>query len=214
MRTDHFNYRLASGLPVTERANNRKLPPVILSTLIVLSTLGLMFAESPRDSEMRVGYVDSSTILGLFPAARAAQAKLDTLIQDWSDTLSRMSKQYRDEVTTFGKQSAMMTVQARTREQQEINILLRKMQNYRLETVGQGGELDRARARLMKPIRSSVYSAIAVVAKRERMKFVLDKNNQIPVVLYADPYYDITYKVLDLLTRHQPEQSYVRSRDR
>ncbi len=131
MQTDHLNHRRVPGLSGTERVEDRNILPVILSALVVLSTLGFMFAESPRDSEVRIGCIDSSTILGLLPAARAAQAKLDTLVQDWSDTLSRMSKQYRDKVTTFGRQSAMMTVQARIREQQEINIILRKMQNYR-----------------------------------------------------------------------------------
>ena len=49
-------------------------------------------------------------------------------------------------------------------------------------------------------MKAKVYKAIQEVAKEENMKFVLDKTGD-AVVLYADPAYDITYKVLDKLKR-------------
>ncbi len=181
----------------------REALPVVLSALIILLTLGFMFAESPRDQSLKIGYVDSSTILGLLPDAQAAQAKLDTLVQDWSDTLKQMSTEYQTDVNDYTRQAAMLTERAKQEQQEQINNLLQKMQAYRQKTIGQGGILDQTRERMMKPIRQRVYKAIAVVARREGMQLVLDKNEQIPVVLYADPFYDITYKVLDVLSRQQ-----------
>ncbi len=173
----------------------------IISTAVILTTLGFMFAFSPRNMDIKVGYVDSSVILGLLPPARAIQARLDTLVQDWSDTLSQMASKYRDRVNQLAQQEAAMTVDARLRAQHEVDSLQQEILAYRHATIGQGGELDQMRERLMKPVREEVYSAIAEVAKRHGMDFVLDKDPHLAVVLYADPRNDITYEVLDLLNR-------------
>ncbi len=174
---------------------------VLLSSAVILSALGFMFAASPKNEPLRIGYVNSSTILNQLPGAKAAQVKLDALMKAWSDTVDQMSRDYQTKVDSYTKQSAMMTDQAKQQAQQEINNLQQQILAYRQQKVGQGGELDQTREELLKPIRDKVYGVIARVAKEQKMQFVLDKNDQAAVILYADPDYDLTYKVLDILTR-------------
>jgi Skp family chaperone for outer membrane proteins len=52
---------------------------------------------------------------------------------------------------------------------------------------------------IFNPVKSKIYKAIEIVAKR-RMQFVFDKSGDI-ILLYADTAFDITYKVLDRLKR-------------
>ncbi len=174
---------------------------VLLSSAVILSALGFMFAAAPRNESLKIGYVNSSTILNQLPKAQAAQRKLDALMKAWSDTVDQMSKDYQNRVAEYSKQSGMMTAQAKAQAQNEINALQQKILAYRQDKVGQGGELDQTRQELLKPIRDKVYAVIARVAKQQHMQFVLDKSEQVAVVLYADPDYDLTYKVLDILTR-------------
>ncbi len=174
---------------------------VLLSSAVILSALGFMFAASPKNEPLKVGYVNSTTILNQLPEAQAAQRKLDALMKAWSDTVDQMSKEYQAKVDSYTKQSAMMTDQSKQQAQQDINALQQQILAYRQEKVGQGGELDQTREQLLKPIRDKVYGVIAKVAKENKMQFVLDKNDQVGVILYADPDYDLTYKVLDILTR-------------
>ncbi|MCL5021628.1 MAG: OmpH family outer membrane protein [Bacteroidetes bacterium] len=174
---------------------------VLLSSAIILSALGFMFAVSPKNEPLKIGYVNSATILNQLPDAQGAQRKLDALMKAWSDTVDQMSKEYQTKVDSYTKQSAMMTDQAKQQAQQDINALQQQILAYRQEKVGQGGELDQTRELLLKPIRDKVYGVIARVAKAEKMQFVLDKSDQAAVILYADPDYDLTYKVLDILTR-------------
>lgn len=176
---------------------------VLLSSAIILSALGFMFAASPKDQPLKIGYVNSGTILNQLPAAQAAQRRLDALMKAWSDTVDQMSKQYQEKVDAYTKQAAMMTDQAKQQAQQDINNLQQQIIAYRQEKVGQGGELDQARERLLKPIRDKVYGVIAKVAKDQRMQFVFDKREEMAVILYADPDYDLTYKVLDILNREK-----------
>ncbi len=174
---------------------------IFASTGIIILTLGFMFATAPASSEMKIGYVDSATILNLLPAAQSVQAKLDTLVQDWSDTIDQMSKKYQKDVDNYERQSDLMSPQAKQRAQNQISDLEQEIISYRQARVGQGGELDKVRAQLLKPVTTRLYAAIARVARQDGLQYVLDKNDETAVVLYADPYYDITYKVMDLLTR-------------
>ena len=160
-----------------------------------------MFAASPGNSPLKIGYVNSATILDQIPEAQAAQRKLDALMKAWSDTVNQMSQQYQEKADSYQKQSTMMTDQAKQAAQQDLGSLQQQIMQYRQEKVAQGGELDQTRERLMKPIREKVYKIISQVAKDQKMTYVLDKRDELAVILYADPSFDITYKVLDILNR-------------
>ncbi len=174
---------------------------VLISAAVILSALGFMFAASPKDSTLKIGYVNSANILEQLPDAQASQRKLDALMKAWSDTVDMMSRQYQDKLDSYNKQSAMMTDQAKQQAQQEITNFQQQILAYRQQKVAQGGELDQTREKLLKPIRDKVYGVIAQVAKEQKMQFVLDKREDLAVILYADPEFDLTYKVLDILNR-------------
>ncbi len=48
---------------------------VLISTLVILSALGFMFAASPSTSTLKIGYVNSATILDQIPEAQAGSEK-------------------------------------------------------------------------------------------------------------------------------------------
>ncbi|MGC8594228.1 MAG: OmpH family outer membrane protein [Candidatus Kryptoniota bacterium] len=174
---------------------------VLLSAAVIISALGFMFAYSPKEEPLKIGYVNSGTILDQLPAAQAAQRKLDAMMKAWSDTLDQMTKAYQAKLDNYTKQAQMMTDQAKQQAQQELAQLQQNIYNYRQSKIGQGGELEQQREILLKPIRDKVYGVIAQVAKEQKMQFVFDKRDEIAIILYADPQFDLTYKVLDVLNR-------------
>jgi Skp family chaperone for outer membrane proteins len=54
---------------------------------------------------------------------------------------------------------------------------------------------------VMKPIRDAVNAAIEKVANEQKMSFIIDKGVEgvVNILHYADPKFDMTYKVLDQL---------------
>lgn len=174
---------------------------VLISVAVILSALGFMFAESPSNAPLKIGYVNSVTILNQLPEAQAAQRQLDALMKAWSDTVDQMSQQYQQKVNSYTKQSAMMTDQAKQQAQQDLQNLQQQIMQYRQQKVAQGGEYDQQRDNLMKPIRAKVIKVITQVAKEQKMQYVIDKREDLAVILYADPSFDLTYKVLDILNR-------------
>ncbi len=176
---------------------------VLVSTAVILSALGFMFAASPNTTQLKIGYVNSATILDQIPEAQAAQRKLDALMKAWSDTVNQMSQQLQDKSDAYQKQAAMMTDQAKQAAQQDLSTLQQQIVQYRQTKVAQGGELDQTRELLLKPIRDKVYNIIAQVAKDKKMQYVFDKREELAVILYADKDFDITYDVLGILNRQE-----------
>jgi Skp family chaperone for outer membrane proteins len=53
----------------------------------------------------------------------------------------------------------------------------------------------------MSPVKDKIIKAIQSVAKEEGMSFVFDKGAEVPVLLFGDAKFDVTFKVLDRLKR-------------
>ncbi|MFZ1081011.1 MAG: OmpH family outer membrane protein [Candidatus Kryptoniota bacterium] len=174
---------------------------VLISVAVILSALGFMFAVSPNNTPLKIGYVNSVVILNQLPEAQAAQRKLDALMKSWSDTVNQMSQDYQSKVDAYTKQSAMMTDQAKQQAQQDLSTQQQQILAYRQEKVAQGGEYDQYREKLMKPIRDRVVSVITQVAKEQKMQYVIDSREDLAVILYAEKDFDITYDVLKILNR-------------
>ena len=181
------------------RSQVKEKSVVLISVAVILSALGFMFAVSPSNAPLKIGYVNSQLILAQMPEVQAVQRKLEALQKTWSDSINLMSQQLQDKADSFQKQSTMMTDQAKQQAQQDLQNLQQQIYQYRQDKVGQGGEYDQDRAKLMKPIRDKVVSVIERVAKDKHMQFVLDKNDDLAVILYADKDLDVTYDVLKIL---------------
>jgi outer membrane protein len=76
-----------------------------------------------------------------------------------------------------------------------------KIQQYKDQKFSQpNGEYFQKQEQIMKPVKEKIFKAIDEVSKEETMQFVFDKAGDV-ILLKADPQFDITYKVLDLLKR-------------
>ncbi len=158
-----------------------------------------LFTVAIKAQTQKIGYVDSQVILAQLPAAIKAQSDLDALTNQWSAHLDSMRTKYQQNLANYQQQSTTMTEKAKVAEQKKLVNEENEILNYNKEKFAQGtGEIYKKQDEIFGPVKSKIYKAIDEVAKREGMKFVFDKAGDV-VLLYADPQYDITYKVLDYL---------------
>jgi outer membrane protein len=152
-------------------------------------------------SQLKLGYVDSETILNQFPEAIKAQGDLDALTNKWSAQVDSMTLAYQQSIADYQKQQEMMTDEKKLEAQQRIVGMEQQILDFRRQKFGQGtGEIFREQEKIFAPIKTKIYDAIEKVAKEETMQFVFDKSGDI-ILLYADAAFDITFKVLDKLKR-------------
>ncbi len=158
-----------------------------------------LFTAAINAQTQKIGYVDSQVILAQLPSAIKAQNDLDALTNKWSAHLDSMRTKYQQDLANYQQQSTTMTENAKLAAQKKLVNEENEILNYNKEKFAQGtGEIYKKQDEIFGPVKKRIYNAIDEVAKKESMKFVFDKAGDV-VLLYADPQYDITYKVLDLL---------------
>lgn len=171
----------------------KKLTYILIFSLFSFS---VVFSQT-----LKIGYVNSAKILQEYPEAQEAQKKLDNMGKAWQNELERMSKELQKKYEDYQKQQGMMTEQKKLAAQQELVELEQKVYQFRNDKFGSDGELAQETEKLLQPIKDKVLKVIQQIAKEEKLTFVFDRNETIMVMLYGDPAYDYTYKVLDRLKR-------------
>lgn len=148
--------------------------------------------------QLKVGYVDSDTILDNLPDAKDAQQKLDALIQEWQAELKKMEADVKIKKDDFEKRKLIMTEQTSKEAEEEIGKLEKEITDYRDKKFGANGEVFQKQDELMKPIQNKIFNTIQEIAVEEELDFVFDRSGDI-LFLYAKEDYDLTAKVLERL---------------
>jgi len=163
----------------------------VIIVMLILSSA--FFAQSQK-----IGFVDTQTILAQYAPAIKAQSDLEALAATWKTSIDSMTQALQQGYQAYQQQSATMTPEMQQQKQQNLIQQEQYLQQFQQTKFGQGGELAQKQEEFMAPVRGKIYQAIEEVAKKEGMKFIFDKAGDV-LLLFADPEYDMTFKVLDRL---------------
>jgi outer membrane protein len=168
----------------------KKLFPVIIIFLIVLSS------SSP--AQLKIGYVDSETIMQKLSDAQDARQKLDNLVSGWRTELIKMQSELKNKQADFEKKKLIMSEKTKKEKNDELLKLSRSIDLFRDRKFGARGELYQKQNQLMKPIQNKIFTVIKEIAEEEDLDFVFDRTSDV-TLLYAKEQYDITNLVLEKL---------------
>jgi outer membrane protein len=170
-------------------------------TAVLLTIILAYFFSSnaTKAQTLKLGYVDTETILKQLPDALEADRKLKDIAIKYQDTLKKFEDDLKNRYETYKKQEGMMSADAKKKEEDALKGIQQVFLQYQEEKFGQTGEIARLRETFMTPIREKILTTIKEVSKEEKISFVFDKTN--PALLYAEEKYDITYKVIDKIKR-------------
>lgn len=165
----------------------------------ILSLVALVvFTVTSLAQIQKIGYVNSAKIFDELPEARTAAKSLESYAKPIQDSLQVMQKQIEEKYAEYQKKESMLTDAGKRTAQQEIQDLQQKAREY---AQLKDQELARTREKIFTPVKEKILKAIERIAKAEKFSFVLDQNENVNIVLYADPQNDLTNRVLDNLKR-------------
>jgi outer membrane protein len=167
---------------------------------LILISLFVFFPiiSSVGIAQLKIGYVDSDTIMDNLPDVQDARQKLDALIQEWQNELKEMETNLKTKKDDYEKRKLIMTGETSTEALAEIAKLDKEIADYRDKKFGANGELFQKQDELMKPIQNKIFNTIKEVALEEDLDYVFDRSGDI-IFLYAKEEYDLTTKVLEKL---------------
>ena len=162
-----------------------------LFLFIVLMLPMVLFAQ-------KYACVNTEYILSNIPDYGRAQTQLDKLSQGWQKELEAKFAEIDRLYKTFQQEAYLLPENLKHKREEELKAKETEAKELQSRYFGPGGDLDKKRAELMKPIQDRIYNAIERIAKEKSYAFILDKSGS-ATLLYVTPKYDISDQVLEML---------------
>lgn len=171
-----------------------------MKKIIVLAAVVMLVASISAAQAVKIAYVNSEKILQELPEAQQVKKELETTIKAWQDELEKMSKELSDGLEDYQKKQALLDPKAKAEKENSLKELQQRAREYQYQKFDQReGEAVKLREKKFGPIQDRVMKVIEQVAKDGKFNYVFDKLETATNLLYADPKFDLTYKVIDQL---------------
>ncbi|MHB8931611.1 MAG: OmpH/Skp family outer membrane protein [Melioribacteraceae bacterium] len=167
-------------------------------TGLVLSLILFAVFTQKLNAQLKIGYVDSDTIMKQLPDAQDVQKKLDAMVKEWQEELSKMERDWKAKYDDYDKRKLILSEQKRVEIEKELVGMEDQVSKYRQDKFGVKGELFQKQEELMKPIQNRIFTVIQQIAKEKDYDYVFDRSGDI-LFLYAKEEYDLTKEVIDKL---------------
>ena len=122
------------------------------------------------------------------------------------------AEEYDAKKIAFENEKVLLIGDQLKEREKEVSDLDKKIKNIINSRFGSNGEINGARANLVKPFQDQIWGAIKTVVDKNTLGIVLDKSNNISV-LFLDNRYDYTDKVLDVLLKNTSQSQSQSSSD-
>jgi outer membrane protein len=155
----------------------------------------LALACTGAAAQMKIGHINSETIMQTLPEAIDAQKSIDALVAGWEADLQKMQADWKKKFDDFDKRKLILTDQVRADQERELRELDLSITDFRNKKFGQNGELFQKQGEIMKPIQNKMFHVLEEVAKDDGYDYIFDRSGEI-LVLYANDKYDLTQRVL------------------
>lgn len=158
-------------------------------TFILFLVFNLNYAQ-------KTGFVDIQYILGKIPSYNEAEARLNAQIDTWQSELQNLQTDYEKKKSAFENEKVLLTEGQLKYREKEIMELEKNIKTTTSLRFGANGEITTLRKNLVIPFEDQIYSAITIVAEKNGLSAIQNKDHSI---LYLQKRFDYTDKVLEIL---------------
>ena len=130
----------------------------IISLVIFLPLLSTI-----SRAQLKIGYVDSNTIMDNLPDAQDARQKIDALVQEWQNDLKEMESRLKIKKDDYEKRKLIMTEETSADSLAAIQKLEKEIADYRDKKFGANGELFQKEDELMKPVQNKIFPDLSLL---------------------------------------------------
>lgn len=175
---------------------------IILSSVILISLTAFLAVPEAQAQDMKIGFVEPRAILERMPEMRAVQQRLQNFAERKQNELVTSERQLQTEIELYQQKVGVISESAR---QQEEERLTQMETEFRQAQQRAQQEMQQRQAELMGPLLQQMESAIAAVADRMGLDYVLNTTTSSGdvIILYVSPRvqdeYDITNAVMEEL---------------
>jgi outer membrane protein len=175
-----------------------KLSAIVVAT--ALAALGYAGFNQPQGPEIKLAYINSNEIISQAPGAAEAQATFEREMAGWNAQVEAMGDSLQQMVTQYEQQQVMLSPEARTQRQQEIN---QKRMEFQQRTTNLENMAQSRQQELVAPIYEAVSNVLVTMREEEQYTMIFDA--AAGALIAADTTLDITSQVLARLQAQSAE---------
>ena len=164
----------------------------------ILFILLLFCTTSLTINAQKYACVNIDYVMSHVPDYNQAQTRLNKYIEEWRTELDNKFTELDKLKQAYEKEAYLLPDGLKRRRQEEIKNKEQEVINLQRQRFSTGGDLDKKRTELMKPVQDRIYSAIERIANEKSYIFVFDKSAS-STVIFASKKYDISDQVLEIL---------------
>ena len=172
----------------------------MIKKLLPLSTILILFAAVVATAQPKIGYMDTQKVMNNLPQRQSVQQKIRSFAQQKQQQLAQRATKYQKALTQFQKNKSSMSQQQLSQQKKQLTNMKTSLSQYQQQLRQQ---IQQRRDSLLSPILKNINDAIAAIAKKNNLDFILNKSSQSGqnVIFYAsDDQTDITQQVINRLT--------------
>jgi len=172
---------------------------------VFLFLLLSMVAMAPANAELSIVFVNSEQILQSYTAVTSVVQTFNRDVAGWNEEATRQKNEIEELQRSLENQSLMLSDERRQEKEMEYQRKLNEYEQFVQSVWGPGGLVEQRNEDLLRPIISEVQAQLAKLAQEEGYDYIFDAadNN----ILFADPDYDITEKVIEILNTNSEERN-------
>jgi len=163
---------------------------------LLLSLSFVLFASAI--TAQKFAYVDSEYVLKHMPEYAEALGQLNQLSSEWQAEIEKKYENIERLKQAYQAEKTLLTEEMKSKRQADIVKKEQEARGMQMAKFGVGGELFSKREELIQPVQELIYQALQDVAKTGSYMVIFDMSNE-SNLLYANPKYDVTDKVIKKL---------------
>ena len=149
---------------------------------------------------------DSEFVLSSLSDYQQAQKRLDQYAIDWQKELEAKEQELESLRNAYQQEAYLLPENLKRRRLEDLKSKEQDVKNLQRERFGVGGDLDKKRAELIKPVQDRVFNALQRLANEKGYAFIFDKAGNSSLA-YVNPKYDVSTQILEMLGGSSPSST-------
>lgn len=158
----------------------------------------VILAGAIQLNAQKIGYINTETILSQIPEYKTAQDKLNSLNEQYKSKIESEYKVIEQLYNNYQSKKSSLSSQQRTQKENEIINKEKAVKELQKTYFGENGYMQKKSEELLNPIKERVDSAVKKIAQTGGYMLIIDLSIM-QGVIYDDPKYDLSQKVIDMI---------------
>jgi len=165
--------------------------------IILVACLSTMMGWAAKNNQT-IAYIDLQYILKNLPQYESANDQLNLISKRWIKEIETADQEAKILVANYQTEQIFLTEKMKKEREEEILKKENEVMELKRKYFGEGGELEKKREALLKPIQDEIYNAVQEVANEHFIQIVKDRSADASLI-YMSNKLDISDEVLQKL---------------